>query len=159
MVRVRASRRLVSAVKLTFISALVFEISQLQSAQDRVVSLARTQSSFAANTMNSWRCETPGPKLLRSIWAESARKFITNFEGPYPHSIDRQGRKYCAGKILTAWACMPGTRCALCPLNIHQCVWHVGYSGLAALKFLSELGLHRKKSILPAYIRSTRGAQ
>ena len=37
MVRVRASRRLDLAVKLAFISALVFEISQLQSAQDRVV--------------------------------------------------------------------------------------------------------------------------
>ena len=43
MARVRASRRLDLAVKLAFTSALVFEISQLQSAQDRVV-LARTNA-------------------------------------------------------------------------------------------------------------------
>jgi hypothetical protein len=43
MVTVRASRRLQLGVKLAFTSALVFEISQLQSAQDRVV-LARTNA-------------------------------------------------------------------------------------------------------------------
>ena len=43
MVRVRASRRPNPAVKLAFISPLVSEISQLQSAQDRVV-LARTNA-------------------------------------------------------------------------------------------------------------------
>jgi hypothetical protein len=69
-------------VKLAFISPLVFEISQLQSAQDRVV-LACT------NAINV-RCEHyelvamrggGGQKLLRWIAALPLRKFIFNFEG------------------------------------------------------------------------------
>ena len=63
MVRVRASRRLQLGVKLAFTSALVFEISQLQSAQVRVVLVSETQSSFAPNITNLWRCGTPGPKI------------------------------------------------------------------------------------------------
>ena len=64
MVRVRASRRPNPAVKLAFISPLVSEISQLQSAQDRVV-LARTNAIIVRSEHYELVAmgDPPGPKI------------------------------------------------------------------------------------------------
>jgi hypothetical protein len=50
-------------LKLALISALVSRSVNYNQRKIEAFSLALTQSLFAANITNWWRCETPGPKI------------------------------------------------------------------------------------------------
>jgi hypothetical protein len=82
MVTVRASRRLQLGVKLAFISALVFEISQLQSAQHRVVLAPTNAIIVRSEHFELVAMRDPGAKTcFARIGAMTPRKFIQKFKG------------------------------------------------------------------------------
>ena len=76
MVRVRASRRLQLGVKLAFTSALVFEISQLQSAQVRVVLVSDNAIIVRTEHYELVAMRDPGPQ---NRLAGSAQRCCANF--------------------------------------------------------------------------------
>ena len=104
MVRVRASRRPNPAVKLAFISPLVSEISQLQSAQDRVV-LARTNAIIVRSEHYELVAmgDPRAPKSARWIGTEVLRKFYKKIRLYDLHSTDAVSKKL-RGENLKVWA-------------------------------------------------------
>ena len=114
MVRVRASRRLQLGVKLAFISALVFEISQLQSAQDQVV-LARTNAIIVRSghyelvAMRGAGPQNSHARIARNGPAQILYSFaMCDLHSPM--------LKYCVGEITRYGLGPHKTRYELCPL-------------------------------------------
>jgi hypothetical protein len=136
-----------------FISPPAFAISQLLFVHNRCV-VASTFDSFLRYIFYLFvSMQDPrGQNLLRLLGAVTPRKFISNFEDPYLHSIDRQGRKYCAGKIPRAWACMPRTRCGYVRYYLKS-----GHSPMR-LACLHCANRHRTYSITSSVRASSAGA-